>query len=199
MLRITEAYTYSPSSYAASIPQSTYTWNYYFGGAGINPRIAQPYLQEWNVGVQRQIGRSNVLELRYMGHRSVHQWVSLNTNEVNVLENGFLTEFKAAQQNLAINATHGINSFANNGYSGQQGLPIFDAAFAGESSGGTGVPLADYGNQSFINYLNRGAVVRDGSLHLQPRWFLIGAMRRSVCVQFAGPISSELLPGKSFS
>jgi len=152
------AYTYSPSSYAASIPQSTYTWNYYFGGAGINPRIAQPYLQEWNVGVQRQIGRSNVLELRYMGHRSVHQWVSLNTNEVNVLENGFLTEFKAAQQNLAINATHGINSFANNGYSGQQGLPIFDAAFAGESSGGTGVPLADYGNQSFINYLNRGAV-----------------------------------------
>jgi hypothetical protein len=152
------SYAFSPAAYATSIPQSTYTWSYYFGGSGIDPHIAQPYLQEWNLGIQRQLGRSNVLEVRYMGHRSVHQWVSIDTNEVNVLENGFIDQFKAAQKNLAINQSHGINSFANNGYAGQQGLPIFDAAFAGESSGGTGIPLADYGNSSFIKDLNNGAV-----------------------------------------
>src|SRR5256885_7760186 len=39
----------------------------------------------------------------YQGNRSVHQWVKLNPNEVNIFENGFLAEFKLAQQNLAIN------------------------------------------------------------------------------------------------
>jgi len=151
------SYSYSPAAYSTSIPQSTYTWNYYFGGAGINPHIAQPYLQEWNLGIQRQIGRNNVLEVRYMGHRSVHQWLSLNTNEVNTVENGFLGEFKAAQANLAINQAHGINSFANNGYTGQQALPIFDAAFGCPPGASGCTPGADYTNSGFIIDLNQGA------------------------------------------
>ncbi|HKV82438.1 MAG TPA: carboxypeptidase regulatory-like domain-containing protein, partial [Candidatus Sulfotelmatobacter sp.] len=135
----------SPPAYAASIPQSDFTWSYYWGAAGFDPDIKQPYVQEWNLGVQRQFGNSNVLEVRYMGHRSVHQWINVNTNEVNIVENGFLNEFKNAQTNMAINQAHGIKSFANNGYAGQQPLPIFDAAFAGEASGGTGIPFKDYG------------------------------------------------------
>ncbi len=147
----------SPPAYQASIPQSDFTWNYFWGASGFDPHINQPYVQEWNLGIQRQLGRSNVLELRYVGHRSVHQWIQTDPNEVNIFENGFLNQFKAAQANLAINLTHGINSFANNGFAGQQPLPIFDAAFAGEASGGSGVPLADYANGGFINDLNRGA------------------------------------------
>jgi len=146
-----------PATYADSLPQSLYTFQGYFSGAGFDPHIQQPYLQEWNVGIQRQIGTSNVLELRYLGHRTLHQWISTNTNEVNIFENGFLNQFKAAQQNLAINAAHGITSFANNNFPGQTPLPIFDAAFAGEASGGTGVPLSDYANSAFITDLNRGA------------------------------------------
>jgi carboxypeptidase family protein len=146
-----------PATYADSLPQSLYTFQGYFSGAGFDPHIQQPYLQEWNVGIQRQIGSSNVLELRYLGHRTLHQWISTNTNEVNIFENGFLNQFKAAQQNLAINAAHGITSFANNNFPGQTPLPIFDAAFAGEASGGTGVPLSDYANSAFITDLNRGA------------------------------------------
>ena len=64
--------------------------------------------------------------------------------------------FKTAQQNLAINQQRGINSFANNGYAGQAAMPIFEAAFAGERAGATGVPQVDYGNTTFINYLNTG-------------------------------------------
>ena len=81
---------------------------------------------------------------------------AVDPNEVNIFENGFLNEFQAAQTNLAINAQNGITSFANNGYAGQQALPIFDTAFAGEASGGAGVPLADYSNGAFITDLQQG-------------------------------------------
>jgi hypothetical protein len=146
-----------PAAYADSLPQSLYTYNGFFSGAGMDPRIQQPYLQEWNIGIQRQLGTSNVLEVRYLGHRTLHQWISTNTNEVNIFENGFLKEFQNAQKNLAINAAHGITSFADNGFAGQTMLPIFNAAFQGESSGGAGVPLQDYGNGGFIADLNQGA------------------------------------------
>ena len=153
-------YLLSPSAYAAKIPESQFTWHYFWGGAGIDPHIQQPYVQEWNLGIQRQITRNNVLELRYIGHRSVHQWIQTDPNEVNIFESGFLDQFKVAQQNLAINRANGIRSFADNGFAGQQPLPFFDAAFRGEKAGATGVPLADYGNGTFINYLNEGAAGR---------------------------------------
>lgn len=153
-------YIFSPSAYSASAPESAFTFSGItdFGNIanGLNPNIHQPYTQSWNFGIQREMPGNGVLEVRYNGNHTIHQWLSVNTNEVNVFENGFLTQFKAAQQNLAINQQHGINSFADNGYSGQQATPIFNAAFAGEGSGGTGVPLADYANTNFINYLTTG-------------------------------------------
>jgi hypothetical protein len=144
------AYTLSPPAYAASLPQTDWTWSYYWGGSGMDPHIQQPYVQEWNLGIQRQITSQNVLEVRYLGHRSVHQWISTDQNEINIFENGFLKEFKAAQANLAINQAHGVTSFQDNGYSGQQPLPIFDTAFQG-------VPSAQaYTNSVFITDLTQG-------------------------------------------
>lgn len=150
-------YALAPPFYTRVIPQSDLAFTYYWGEAGFDPNIKQPYIQEWNLGVQREIGRNDVLEVRYLGHRSVHQWLAVDPNEVNTFENGFQSEFQNAQTNLAINAAKGIKSFANNGFAGQQPLPIFDAAFAGESPGGTGVPFQDYSNGSFITDLHRGA------------------------------------------
>jgi len=151
-----DPYNLAPAFYSSVVPQSDFAWNYYWGEAGFDPNIKQPYVQQWNLGIQRQLGPSNVLEVRYVGQRSVHQWLAVDPNEINIFENGFLNEFKNAQTNLAINQTHGITSFANNGYAGQQALPIFDAAFAGEPSGGPGVPLADYSNGTFITDLHQG-------------------------------------------
>ncbi len=166
------AYLLAPASYQASVPQSDFTFQGNSPGGntpgvtGIDPHIKQPYTQTWNLGIQRQFG-SRVLELRYAGNRTLHQWVNNNTNEVNVFENGFLAEFKNAQKNLAAytaaNPTCGQGSnppcsFANNGLPGQVALPILNAAFAGEPSGGTGVPLADYSNSGFITDLTSGQV-----------------------------------------
>jgi hypothetical protein len=142
------AYGLSPAAYLKSEPLSDFTFIGGPGIVGIDPHIKQPYSEAWNFGIQRQVGNSRAIEIRYNGNRTVHQWISVNPNEVNIFENGFLNEFKDAQTNLALN---GGTSFANNGIPGQKPLPTFDAAFAGESPTG-----ADYTNSQFITYLQTG-------------------------------------------
>lgn len=149
------AYGYAPASYQSSEAEADFTFLNTVGINGIDPHIKQPYSESWNFGVQRQFG-SRVLEIRYNGNRSLHQWIAVNPNEVNIFENGFLTEFKHAKANYAANHAAGIESFAYNGLSGQAKLPIFDAAFAGEGFGGSGVGLEDYANSTFLNYIQTG-------------------------------------------
>lgn len=159
-------YALAPLSYQTSEAISDFTFGPSPGQLGsvngINPNIQQPYTESWNLGVQRQLGQTLALEVRYVGSRSLRQWFNINPNEVNIFgvtsqfPNSFLTQFKNAQTNLAINQTQGINSFANNGFAGQLPTPIFDAAFAKEQSGGTGIPLADYGQSNFITQLQTG-------------------------------------------
>ncbi len=156
-------YGFAPSgAYQSVIPLAPYTFNQLdtIGTIvnGINPHIQQPYTMSWNFGIQRELGHSRVLEVRYNGNRSVHQWLSSDINEVNVF-NGFLQNFQTAQNNLNINAQNGIaNSFANMGLPGEAAMPIFDAAFAGEKT--VSGALQDYSNSSFITSLKTGQVGR---------------------------------------
>lgn len=155
-------YGLSPQTFLSSEAASDFTFAGGPGLNGMNPKIQQPYTESWNFGIQRQLGESRALEVRYVGSHTARQWLNINPNEINIfgstsaLPNSFLTQFKNAQTNLQINQTNGINSFADNGYAGQQPTPIFDAAFAGEGSGGTGVPLSDYGFGGFITDLQTG-------------------------------------------
>jgi hypothetical protein len=152
-----------PQTYQKVAPEAQFTFfsNTYANDAhGIDPKIKQPYTESWNLGIQRELGKNNVIEFRYAGNRSIHQWVALNINEVNIFENGFLKEFKNAQANLQIcQADPGCSanpSFANQSLPGQAALPLFDALFAGEPAGGDG-HFSDYTNGLFTgNYLVNG-------------------------------------------
>ena len=126
-------YALFPTTWAPTLPASTLTFgNSFFA---MNPNIRQPYTEQWNFGIERQLNRGSALEVRYVGNEAQHVWFSENLNEVNIFENGFLGEFKNAQSNLAINQANGKgSSFANNGLAGQVPLPIFAAAF-GTTSG----------------------------------------------------------------
>jgi len=157
-------YTYglSPQTFQSTTPASEFT---FLGGPGLNgmnPKIQQPYTESWNLGIQRQVGKSSALELRYVGSHTARQWFNINPNEVNIFgtttqfPQSFLTQFKNAQTNLTLNQAQGITSFADNGYAGQQPTPIFDAAFAGEGAGGPGIPLSDYGAGNFTTQLQTG-------------------------------------------
>jgi hypothetical protein len=141
-------YLLTPATYSTAVPAANL-----FGQAtfwGMNPNIRQPYSEQWNFGIQRQLGSGSVIETRYVGNLSLHQWLSYNINEVNIFENGFLTEFQNAQNNLKINQANGKgNTFANNGLPGQVPLPIFAAAF--------GTATTNYSNGTYITNLQTGA------------------------------------------
>jgi len=135
----------SPATYREVIPQSEIT----FGGGSINSmreNMKTGFVQAWNIGVQRLIAKNTVIEVRYVGNRGSNVWHTYNLNEVNIFENGFLNEFKKAQQNLALNLANGLTGFANNGLPGQSALPIFEAAF-----GARGAQAALPANQGFTN------------------------------------------------
>jgi hypothetical protein len=136
-----------PSNFqtAFPLPEADFT----FSGQNfdtVDPKIRSPYTQAWNFGIQRKLPGNNVFEVGYVGNHVVHSWLQYDLNEVNIFENGFLTQFKAAQANLAAN---GGTTFADNtGVPGLTPTPIFDTAFAGQSSAFT--------NSSFIYDLQTG-------------------------------------------
>jgi hypothetical protein len=118
--------------------------------------LRTPYVQSWNIGVQREIGPRTVVEARYLGNRGSHVWRTFNLNEVNIFENGFLQEFKNAQKNLAINLANGRTGFANNGLAGQVALPIFEAAFGARGSQPALAAGSGFTNATFITNLQQG-------------------------------------------
>jgi hypothetical protein len=91
-----------------------------------------------------------------VGNQSKLSWRTSNLNEVNIFENGFLQEFKNAQNNLAINQAAGVSSFQNLGRPGQVALPIFDAAFGARGSLAAIAAGSGYQSTTFITQLQNG-------------------------------------------
>src|SRR6185295_10619617 len=98
------------------------------------PNLKLGYVQSWNIGWQRELGRNTVVETRYTGNHGVHLWRQYDLNEVNIVENGFRNEFLAAQNNLRIarggdiNKNTSVTNFGNQGLAGQQAVPILQTA-----------------------------------------------------------------------
>ena len=68
---------------------------------GVDPNLQLGKVYEWNIGIQREIGFKNVLELRYVGSMSNDLIRTTDYNEVDIINNGFLNDFRRAQGNLA--------------------------------------------------------------------------------------------------
>jgi hypothetical protein len=117
-----------------------------------DPALRVPYVQQWSLGIEREIANNTAFEVRYVGNHAVKLFRAIDVNEVNIFENGFLQEFLNAQRNLTAN---GGRSFAPGG-PGTVPLPIFNTLFAGftaaqQTSGG-------FGSTTFINQLNNNNI-----------------------------------------
>lgn len=147
-------FAFTTTEYRKTINQADQTFARTING--FDPNLRAPYTQNYSFGIQRELWKNTALEVRYVGNQSRLAWRTSNLNEVNIFENGFLNEFKAAQQNLAINLAAGVNSFQNTGRPGQVATPIFDAAFG--ARGGLAAIAAGNGYQSaaFITNLQNG-------------------------------------------
>ncbi|MDX2030095.1 MAG: TonB-dependent receptor [Blastocatellia bacterium] len=117
-----------------------------------NPNLQLGYVQSWSFGFQREINKDTVIEARYVGNRGVKLWQQYNLNEVNVLENGFMNEFKLAQANLAANiaAGRGANFRYAGPNTGTSPLPIMLAFITGQPAANAGT-ASNYSNANFAN------------------------------------------------
>ena len=117
---------------------------------GFDPNLKTGLVHSWNFGIQREIFKDTVVEARYVGTRGRNLWRRFGLNEVNMVENGFLNEFRQAQANLLANQQAGLgNTFAFTG-PGTQPLPIMLGYFTG-SAANANDPAAYAGVAGFTN------------------------------------------------
>ncbi|HXS97113.1 MAG TPA: TonB-dependent receptor [Candidatus Limnocylindrales bacterium] len=125
----------------------------------IDPNLKMPYVQSWSFGLQREVTRNTVIEVRYLGNHALRPWTTINYNETNIVENGFLTEFKEAQQNLAANIAAGRGStFKYAGpNTGTSPLPItlgyFSGVGAAQAADTTKYTSSLFSNSTYVNTL----------------------------------------------
>lgn len=108
-----------------------------------DPKIRQAYVQSWTLSFQREVAKDTVVDVRYVGNHGTKLWQQVNINEVNIFENGFLNEFKVAQNNLAIAQRQNPASvnFGNQGLPGQGNVPILQTALGFVSDTATATTL----------------------------------------------------------
>jgi len=114
-----------------------------------DPNLRAPYVQQWNIGIQREL-KSIVVEASYVGNHGTKLLRALDYNQININAGGFLSDFLRAQQNgnLALAATGNFVPTYNANIPGSQQLTVF--------------PLMPNGgnltNSTNINFIRQGAV-----------------------------------------
>ncbi len=125
----------------------------------IDPNLKMPYVQSWSFGIQRAVSKDTVVEVRYIGDHGLRPWTTLNYNETNIVENGFLNEFTAAQTNLQANMAAGRGStFKYAGpNTGTSPLPITLGYFSGTPTSQAGdtskYTSSLFSNSTYVNTL----------------------------------------------
>jgi hypothetical protein len=146
----------NPSEFGLPMPLSDYVLK---GGRSVNyfnQDLKSPYTTSWNFGIQREVAKGMVLEIRYVGNKSTHMWHMQNLQEINIVENGFAQEFINARKNLAINRAAGVTSFQNRSLAGQVALPIFETAFGANGTQPALSSGSSWTSSSYIQNLDRG-------------------------------------------
>jgi hypothetical protein len=62
--------------------------------------LKTPYAEQWNIGIEREIFKDTALSVGYVGNRGVQLTRGLDTNQLNIFQNGFFADFRRAQANL---------------------------------------------------------------------------------------------------
>lgn len=103
---------------------------------GFEPNLKLGYVQSWNFGLQRELGKNMVVEARYTGNHGTDLWRQIALNEANIYENGFLTEWNNAYSNLMIarKTDPASSNFGNQGLPGQVNIPFIQTAYGRTSS-----------------------------------------------------------------
>ena len=124
-----------------------------------DPAIRVPYTKSWSIGLQRSISKDMAIDVRYVGTRLMNGWTTENWNEINIVENNFLDEFKLAQANLRAHVAAGCGTTGNPACSfayrgpgtGTSPLPTYLAYFARIPASRASDPASYTGVTQFTN------------------------------------------------
>ena len=100
-------------------------------GYAIDPNLRPPYVEQWNLSVQRDLGAGISLTIGYVGNHGVGLFRAIDVNQLFFNSNGFLADFNKARQN-GFNAVAAGQPFdpLYGQAGGCAGLPVFNLLFA---------------------------------------------------------------------
>lgn len=104
-------------------------------GYGIDPNLRPPYVEQWNLSIQRDLGAGTSLTVSYVGNHGVGLFRAVDLNQVVIGSNGFLQDFNKARSNgfIALNTPAGAPGCTGPGTADQCGQfnPLYNANLAG--------------------------------------------------------------------
>ena len=122
-----------------------------------DPGMKAGYTQSMTFGLQREIDKNTAIEIRWVGTHGTHLWRQQEYNEVNIFENGFLDQFRAARSNMLIFAkanpttcvvtgtvvqsVSGTCNYGNSGLPGQVNVPLLTTAIGSSTDSTTATRL----------------------------------------------------------
>lgn len=129
----------------------------------IDPDYEVPEVYQWNIGISREILPNTAVEVRYVGNRGAKLTRAIDFNQVIIRQNGFLEDFRRAENNLANCGV--INANPNTCAQAQQLQLLNRFGLGGFLNSGT-----------VRGYVARGEAGRlAGFYYLNRRFFLNGA------------------------
>jgi len=89
-------------------------YNYSTGsryGFGIDLNLRTPYVHQWNLGLQRELGRNTSMTIPCVGNKGSRLYRAIDLNQLMISQNGFVNAFNVARQNgfAALAANQGFN------------------------------------------------------------------------------------------
>ncbi len=70
----------------------------------VDPKIETPMVEQYSVGIQREIWGDMAFEIRYVGSRSTNLGRGIDLGQIDIRNNGFLADFLRAQQNMRVSS-----------------------------------------------------------------------------------------------
>lgn len=101
-------------------------------GFAISPNLTTPYVQDWNLSVQREIGFKTTVTVSYLGNHATNLIRGLDINQVIINQNGLLSSFNVARNNCFASIAAGGS--CNPNFNGAGGEPpsgiLYDSTFS---------------------------------------------------------------------
>lgn len=127
-------------------------------GYAIDPNIKTPYVEQWNLSLQRDIGWNTSLTIGYVGNHGVGLFRAIDVNQLDFTKNGFLADFNRARSNGFLSlAANGVFDPLYNG-PGSQALTVFPLLFASGGIDSHNAFNSQFYQQRFVNDIESGLI-----------------------------------------